>query len=205
MSAIVPASALAQGSSEEAQGQAILRSVQDGDRSCSQLTDSDFELAGEAWMEQTLGSAQAHDAMNDLMNSMMGSSGEERMHEYMGRRATGCGGGTVPSGFGRMMNMMGLVGGAGGSAGMMGGIGSMMGGSSSSSQENDDNDVSGWAVGATVALMALFLAGAYFVLRGARGRRAAIDPVEILQRRLAAGEINQADYDRRLELLRGRS
>jgi hypothetical protein len=136
------------------------------------------------------------------------------MHEYMGRRVSGCGGGSLPAGFGQMMSgvngMMGMMGGTGGGSGMMGGqggsggSGGMMGGFDGGNQAgDDDNDVPGWAIGGMIALMALFLAGFYFLLRGVRGRPAGDGPAEILKRRLAAGEINQDDYERRIALIGG--
>jgi Short C-terminal domain len=210
--------ASAQASSEEAQGTQLLQSVQNGQKSCGDLTSGDFELMGEAWMGQMFGSPQAHESMNRLMSSMMGASGEREMHEFMGRRVSGCGGGSLPSGFDQMMNgvrgmtgMMAMMGGAG--AGMMGAQGgSMMGGQSgygsmmngNANQTSDgDNDVSGWVVAGMVAILALFLVGFYFVLRGARSARSGSSPEEILRRRLAAGEISQDDYERRLGVLGG--
>ena len=195
--------------SDVAQGQAILRSVQTGTRSCTDLTASDFELAGEAWMEQALGSAQAHEAMNRLMSSMMGTGGEEQMHQYMGRRATGCGGGTVPPGFGRMMGMMGLAAGVNGppGAGMMGanggsGYGPMMGGSSRSSDQNDD----GPSAAAMIGMMAVLIGAVVLALAFFRPwRRSSPDARQLLDRRLAAGEISPADYRRAKSTLEGGS
>ena len=160
---VVPASALAQGGSDQAGGAAILRSVQQGQKSCNQLTGSDLELVGEAWMGQVLGSTQAHDAMNNLMASMMGSSGEEQMHQFMGRRAGGCGGGTAPVGFAAMMGRMGLMGAYQGGAGMMGGqsanaggYGGMMGGYSAS-RDGDNGNGDGPSAAAMVGMMAVLI------------------------------------------------
>ena len=203
-------SALAQASSEEAQGTQLLQAVQNGQKSCGDLANSDFELIGEAWMGQMFGSSQSHEAMNRVMSSMMGPSGERQMHEYLGRRASGCGGGSLPPGFGQMMSgVRGITGMMGGPAlGMMGGrgfpaggYGSMMG--APQSNQDDDNDVSGWAVGGMILFMLLLIAGAYLVVRALRSRQTVDGPVETLKRRLAAGEITQDDYEKRLSLLGG--
>ena len=184
-----------------------------GGKSCADLSDQDFAQAGETWMGRMLGT-QSHEAMDRLMVSMMGSSGEEQMHEYMGRRVSGCGGGTVPAGYGRMMSMMAVMGGGPGptGAGMMNGRagpgaygpGSMMGGSVSGDRsDDDDGHMSGWMAGGMVALLLVFAGLIFFVVRALQSPRAQITPAEILRRRYASGEITQADYERRLELLGG--
>jgi hypothetical protein len=208
--------AFAQAASDQAKGAAILQAVQQGTKSCSELTDSDFELIGEAWMGQALGSPQAHEAMNNLMSSMMGSAGENQMHQYMGHRASGCGGGSVPSGYGRMMSMMGLMGGGPGSPGdpgMMGapggssgggysGPGSMMGGNSRSS-DNGDN---GPSAAAMVGMMAVLIGAVALALAIFRPwRHSSRTSREVLDRRFAAGELSAAEYRQAKELLEGDS
>jgi hypothetical protein len=216
---IAAGSAEAQTSSEEAQGAQLLQSVQRGQKSCSDLTSDEFELIGEGWMGQMFGSSKSHESMNRLMSSMMGANGERQMHEFMGRRVSGCGGGSLPGGFGQMMTgvrgMMGMIGMMGGGPGggatgvqggsMMGGrggYGSMMNGNSAR-QSRDDDDFPGSAVAVMVVLMALFLVALYFALRGVRSRAGGEAPEDILRRRLAAGEINEADYEQRLKALDG--
>jgi hypothetical protein len=209
--AVVPVWASAK-ESEAVQGQAILRSLQQGSKSCSELSDSDFELAGEAWMEQIFGSAQAHESMNRLMASMMGSSGEEQMHEYMGRRASGCGGGSVPSSFGRMMGMMGMMGGVStGAGGMMGGgsdstsgnyAPGMMGGSSPTSGSAANNDDDGPSAAAMVGMMAVLIGAVAIALAIFRPWRHQADNARgLLDRRLATGEISTEEYRRAKSLL----
>jgi hypothetical protein len=200
-------SVLAQGVSDEARGQTILRSVQQGEKGCGQLADSDFELIGEAWMGQVLGSAEAHDAMNRLMVSMMGTDGEEQMHQFMGRRASGCGGGTAPAGFAAMMGRMGLMGDYQAGAGMMGGSGSsggyygpgsMMGGSRSSSSDNNDD---GPSAAAMVGMMAVLIGAVGIALAIFRPWRHSRHSREILDRRFAAGELSAEEYRRAKSLL----
>ena len=204
----VPSFANAQAGSDEAQGSAILRSVQQGDKACSDLSDSDFELIGEAWMGQVLGSTEAHDAMNRLMASMMGTSGEEQMHQFMGRRAAGCGGGTAPPGFAGMMGRMGLMGayqGPGGAGtGMMGGPGGYYGpgqGSSSNSNDNDD----GPTAAAMIGMMAVLIGAVAIALAVFRPWRHMRHSRELLDRRFAAGELSAEEYKRAKSLLEGGS
>lgn len=213
-----PLGALAQTGSEETQGAQLLQSVQQGDKGCSDLSNSDFELVGESWMGRVFGNSQAHESMNRLMAAMMGSSGEVQMHEYMGRRVAGCGGGTVPGSFGRLMGMMAMMGGqygygAGTSSGqgnsgqgygpgMMDGVNSF---NQTGSNDDSDNGGAGWFLLLMVGMMAALIVAALIVRRrsgsGARGGSA----LEILDRRLAAGEIERDEYNQRRSLLGGGS
>lgn len=216
---IGPAAGLAQTGTEEAQGAQLLQSVQQGKKTCSDLDASDFELIGEAWMGQMFGSTQAHEAMNRLMASMMGSDGERQMHEYMGRRVSGCGGGSVPSGFGRMMGMMAMMGGApggasgsNGGAGMMGGQGggyygpgSMMGGNPqpAAGENGNGEDDDGPSVGAMVGMMAVLIGAVAVALAVFRPWRRTGSAQELLDRRFAAGELSAEDYRRAKAHLEG--
>jgi hypothetical protein len=68
-------------------------------------------------MFRALGSTSRHQAMNDRMTSILGEQGESRMHQLMGERYTGCGGGSSGrAGYGGMMG--GYLG--------SGGLGAMM-------------------------------------------------------------------------------
>ena len=205
---VVPGAALAQADSDQARGAAILRSLQQGQKTCSQLTDSDFELIGEAWMGQVLGSPQAHQAMNQLMSSMMGSPGEEQMHQFMGQRASGCGGGTAPAGFAAMMGRMGLMAAYQGGTGMTGGqstngggYGGMMGGSPAN--QNGDNDDSGISAGAMVGMMAVPIIAIALALLIFKPWRRSGNAQERLDRRLASGELSAEEYRERKKLLEG--
>jgi hypothetical protein len=188
-------------------GARIMREVRQGERSCGSLSRADFVAVGEYVMGTRFESAEAHEAMDRLMDRMMGERAEEQMHEYMGRRATGCGGGSVPGGFMDMMGMMGTMAGSGGggSAGMMGGAGgsgSMMNGFGVATHSDDD----GWGAGETVMtiLMAalLVVAGAALWILRSRGRAAAGEgSLDVLGRRFAAGEIDAAEYAQRRKAL----
>ena len=194
----VSAVALAQAGSDQVKGAAILGAVQQGTKSCSQLTDSDFELIGEAWMGRVLGSQQAHDAMNNLMGSMMGASGEVQMHQFMGRRASGCGGGTAPAGFAAMMGRMGLMGAYQG--GNAGGYGGMMGGSPRNGNGDGDNGIS---AGAMVGMMAVSIIAIVLALLIFKTWRRSGNAREQLDRRFASGELSAEEYNERKKLLEG--
>lgn len=204
--AVPPASAAPQSDG----GARLLQELRAGDRTCSGLSNADFEAVGEYVMGRHLGSSRAHNAMDELMESMMGDRAERRMHVYRGRRAGRCGGGRVPTEFGGMMAM---IRGLGGSASMMGGPGAvapngdrdggMMGRSDGVASRDDDD----WSTGAT--LLALLLVALAVLAGGALWRRnRAIDgqgpsAADILARRYARGEIDDNEYERRRHALGG--
>lgn len=107
----LPAMAQADLASEVTQGQTIAQSVESGQRSCGELSDTDFELVGEYAMDRYLADRTAHEAMNARMVQMMGEAGEVAMHTALGHRYTGCPGG--PDGA-WAMPMAGMMGGSGG-------------------------------------------------------------------------------------------
>ena len=217
-----PAPTLASEASEERQGERILREVDSGDRGCASLDAEDYELVGEYAMGRMLGSPAAHESMDRMMASMMGQGGLDQMHLFMGRRFTGCGGGSVPPGFGGMMGrfggMMGMMaggfgpgpggpgalgpgpgGGPGGPPGMMGGDGYF--------DRNGDGDDWGAAAVVMIVLMVLLLAAAVAVLVAWRpwrhGPGQGTTPLQVLDERLARGEIDVDEYRRRREILVG--
>jgi hypothetical protein len=191
---VAPARAL---SAEERVGQGVVDAVRAGDRDCASVSRADFVAAGEYAMGQTFASARAHESMDQLMSAMMGGRAEEQMHDYLGRRATHCGGGRRPTGF---AGMMGTVSSMGGSAaaghGMMGDRGS------TDSHHNDDSD-SGVAL--MVVLIGLLFALAAAALLHFRPLRRPDDeegPLDVLSRRYASGEIDSEEYDRSRQALR---
>lgn len=189
---------------EQREGQQILRSVDGGDRRCSDLSNADFERVGEYVMGRMAGSTRAHEQMNQLMANMMGGRGTEQMHEFMGRRFTGCGGSRTPGGFGSMMGSMGMMGGAmmGGGSGAQSGYGSMMG-RASSGDEDDDWDGGPAAIVMIVLMAALLAVVTALLLRGSRRRGTARSPLDILDDRYARGEIDSDDYEQRRQALGG--
>lgn len=75
---------------------------------CADLSEEDFSVLGEYFMGQMIGTS--HEAMNTMMEQMMGKEGEEQMHVVMGKRLSGCDtSAAIPSqgvGFMPMMQMM---------------------------------------------------------------------------------------------------
>lgn len=204
--ALAPAPAPASTASEQREGQGLLRSIESGRSSCSDLATADFERIGEYVMGRMAGSTSAHEQMNELMRSMMGARSEEQMHVFMGKRFSDCGAGTIPSGFGGMMGMMGMMGGDSGSGAQGPGFGSMMG----SVGYNSDRDGDGWSGAAIVmtVLMGVLLAlavGALLFWRpwsGASGRSPR-SPLALLDARYARGDIGAEEYERRRQALGG--
>lgn len=207
------ASAAEQG--EVQRGAAMLGAVQNDQRKCAELTSVDFEAVGEFAMQRMVGSARTHEAMDRAMTRMMGPSGLDSMHRYLGQRFSGCASGPAPRGIAGVMGMMGMMNGSGRGygSGMMGGrfgqAGAygpgMMGGSFGARDRGHDD---GWSAVATVAtiligVVLLLLAGAA-VASSRRGRKPATGgPVEILDRRFASGEIDGEEYRRRRAALGG--
>jgi hypothetical protein len=192
--------------SEEQQGARVLRAVEDAKRPCTDLSSQEFERVGEYVMGRMAGSTSAHRSMNALMARMMGERSEERMHELLGQRFTGCARRGTAS-FGAMMGMMGGVAGTGG-PGIMGGrsgdgygsVGSMMGRTSSRSAGDDDSDLA--AVLMVVLMAALVGLVALILWRWRPGPgRSGGSPLEALGRRFAAGEIDADEYQRRRQAL----
>lgn len=73
---------------EEAEGKEIWKKLQNKEVTCETLSDEDFGALGEYYMGQMTGNS--HEAMNTMMERMMGKAGEEQMHVAMGKRLSGC-------------------------------------------------------------------------------------------------------------------
>lgn len=194
---------------EEQAGSQVLRELESGKLRCAEASGSDFDHIGEYVMGRMFDSPQGHEAMNNLMSRMMGSRGEQAMHEAMGRRFAGCGGGRIPGGFGRMMgavNAMGMMGGGMMGGGMMGGgpgfgsygngPGSMMGGYGSSASANDEG-FDGPSAAAMVGMMAVLI-GAVALALFLLARRHPGGPLDTLERRFAKGELTAEEYQERM-------
>ena len=196
---------------EESQGSQILRELESGKLKCSDASASDFELVGEYAMGRMFGSPSQHEAMNQMMSRMMGAPGEEGVHEAMGRRFSGCGGGQLPAGFGQMMGAVnamgmmggGMMGGANQSERSYGGTGSMMGGYGYGPSTNaNDEGFDGPSAAAMVGMMAVLI-GAVALGVFLLGRRHPGGPLDTLKRRYAKGELSAEDYQERKRLLEG--
>lgn len=193
-----------------AQGAALLGAVQDGSKGCGDLSSGDFAAIGEYTMGRMIGSTQGHEAMDSFMSTMMGTGSERRVHEAMGRRFSGCGGGQLPAGFGRMMgavNAMGMMGG-----GMMGaasqggrpygGPASMMGDYTSGGGANA-NDDDGPSAAAMLGMMAVLIGAVALAALWLGPRRRPAGPLKTLEQRYARGELTAEEYQDRKRLLEG--
>lgn len=191
---VAPAAALS-APSETQQGAQVLSEVQAGKLKGKGLNDTQYERVGQYLMSRALGSTQRYEAMDSVMDRMMGQSTADQMYLYMGERYLGKN--VAPNGnyknfYGWMANMMshysgayaGMMGGymmgayrslsgQGGYSGMMGGTGlgtGMMG-----SAYNATSSSSGWSTGEIVAVSvigaALLAVGLAFAVPKLRHRR----------------------------------
>lgn len=112
------ASAASPLAAEQRDGRTIAGQVRSGATTCDELTGEDLDHVGEYVMGRMLGATSTHGAMNDRMTAMLGTAGEERMHQAMGARYLDCTTGAA-AGIGAVAPIMG--------GGMMG-RGAMMGG-----------------------------------------------------------------------------
>ena len=177
----------------------VLREFQGGERECSEARTKDFVAIGERLMGRQFPSEQAHESMDELMRSMMGEPAERQMHEFLGRRAAGCGG-SAPEAFGGMMGMMGSLAG-----GPMMGAGDRVAGTRHQGAMfgrvpyHGDDD---WGTGETLIVLvggllaaAVGLVGVWVLAR--RSAQAEQSPLDTLRRRYAQGEIDTDEYERR--------
>lgn len=194
---------------EERRGSQILRELESGKLKCSEAGASDFELVGEYAMGRMFGSPGRHDEMNQMMSRMMGARDEEAVHEAMGRRFSGCGGGQLPASFGQMMgavNAMGMMGGGTMGGGdqnerFYGGSDSMMDGYGPSTSAHDggfDGPSAAAMIGVMAVLIGAVALGVFLLGRGRPDR-----PLDALKRRYAKGELNAEEYQERKRLLEG--
>ena len=73
---------------EEKEGKEIWEKLQTKKLKCANLTDDNFEALGEYFMGQMIGNS--HEAMNSMMERMLGEEGEQQMHVVMGKRMSNC-------------------------------------------------------------------------------------------------------------------
>lgn len=172
---------------EEAEGKEIWEKLQNKEKSCDRLSDEDFGALGEYFMGQMVG--DSHEAMNTMMERMMGKEGEEQLHVVMGKRLSGCDtSAQLPAqgtGFMPMMWMM-----RGGGNPMMGtGWGNMMDGW-------NGFGIFGWL--SMLLFWILLILGVIALIRyiGRSGQnREGKTPLEILKERYARGEINKKEFE----------
>lgn len=68
---------------EEAAGKVIYDNLQANKVSCSNLSDNDFEVLGDYYMGQMMGSS--HGAMDNLMTQRIGEANNHLMHITLGK------------------------------------------------------------------------------------------------------------------------
>jgi len=173
---------------EEAEGKEVWDKLQAKQLECKNLTDDNYAVLGEYFMGQSIGNAERHAAMNQMVTSMMGEAGEEQMHIVLGKRLSGCdtNAQVSQSGIG-FMPMMWMMGGGGNS--MMGtGWGNMMGW--------NGFGLLGWI---PMLLFWVFLILGVVALVRYLGRSGQQQenktPLEILKKRYAGGEINKKEFE----------
>ena len=139
---------VAQTTKDESDGKAVWDKLQNKEVTCANLTDDDFDVLGDFFMGNAVGSN--HASMNLMMKTRMGEEGEKQMHIAMGKRLSGCfTNATLPNGSSYFMPMMG-------------GLGGMMGGSRGFSMMGYGNNgigQNGWGIFGIItwALGTLFL------------------------------------------------
>lgn len=94
---------------DEAAGKAVWDKLQNKQVTCSDLKDDDFDVLGDFFMGNMMGSS--HDSMNQLMAQRLGDDGEKQMHIALGKRLSGCDtNAALPNGAGYFTPMMGFAG-----------------------------------------------------------------------------------------------
>jgi hypothetical protein len=83
------APAIASAASEQQQGAQVLSEVQGGKLQGTNLTSTQYQHVGQYLIGRALGSAQRYEAMDSLMDRMMGQSVSDQMYLYMGERYLG--------------------------------------------------------------------------------------------------------------------
>lgn len=182
---------------EEAEGKTVWEKLQAKQATCDKLSDEEFGALGEYFMGQMVG--DSHEAMNTMMERMMGKVGEEQMHVAMGKRLSGCDtSAKLPQNGVGFMPMMWMVGSAGspqvqgGGNPMMGtGWGNMMGGL-------NGFGVFGWLT--MILVWAFIILGIVALVRfvGRQGQsQPEKTPLDILKERYARSEIDKKEFDDR--------
>lgn len=73
---------------EMALADALYTKVQSGERTCASLSDADFELLGEHFMQAILG--DMHESTNAKFAEVLSHEGEEELHMLIARRGAHC-------------------------------------------------------------------------------------------------------------------
>lgn len=177
---------------EEAEGKAVWEKLQAKELTCKDLSDEHFETLGEYFMGQMMG--DSYEAMNMMMERMMGKEGEEQMHVVMGKRLSGCDTSaafpTQGTGFTPMMGMM-----------MGGSVPFNFNNQSNNSMMNFGSSSFGWIF--MFLWWALVIAGIVALIRWLMTQSSGSNqphnqekpPLEILKERYARGEIDKKEFE----------
>lgn len=79
---------LAHDLAKEEKGKEIFEKLQRKEINCSDLSENDFHNIGEYFMGKMAG--KEHEAMNEMMEKMMGKDNAQKMHIVMGKRFSDC-------------------------------------------------------------------------------------------------------------------
>lgn len=166
---------------EVAEGKVIFEQMQSKEKTCTSLSDEQFASLGEYYMDQMVGTS--HQAMNTMMEQMMGKASEEQMHVVMGKRLSGCNtSAAFPSQGAGLMPMMGGI--------------NIMGGN----MMNLGFMSFGWVF--MILWWVLIIVGIVVLVRwlAGQGRQETNSdheksPLEILKERYAKGEIDKKEFE----------
>ena len=206
----VTAEEMNQTKQDETEGQEIYDLLKSGQVSCANLTNDRFDLLGDYFMGQTAG--DNHAAMNKRMTQMMGEDGERQMHISMGKSYSGCYNASA-TGYRGMMGRGAPV-----------NYGSGEPDAKYGSRSYGGYGMMGWPGGLGYGMMGLGYGGywslwnilwlgfwllvlvalAFFVYHILKKKAGAGEsPLDILDRRYAAGEIAAKEFDEMKKRLEG--
>lgn len=192
---------------EEAQGKTTWGRLQAKEVVCSDLSDDDFDVLGEYFMGQMMGSS--HAAMNAMMVQMMGEQGETQMHIVMGKRLSGCDtSAAYPAGGAGFMPMMQMLAPyQSGAFGLgMSGLGSTLSpqGGSASGKFNFTNTMMNLVTFGFLGLLLMVIWWAFviavivifarWVIQKFKGGKDGESSLNILKERYAKGEIDKKEF-----------
>lgn len=181
----------------EAEGKITWEKLQVEELNCGDLNDDDFHALGMYFMGLMVG--DSHEAMDTMMEQMMGEEGEDQMHIALGKRMSGCEpNAPMPQ---SMMN--------GGMMQMMMGGGMMGGGSNPFSLTNNSNNPMmnfgfapfGWLGGIFMILFwVLVIVGIIALVRWLASQnrdedKNARSALDVLKERYAKGEIDKKEFE----------
>ena len=150
---------------DEAAGKVIYDKLQSKQTTCQSLVDDDFDVLGDYYMGQQLGSTTIHASMNNMMTNMMGEEGEKQMHIALGKRLSGCDSyAPLPAKGSNFLPMMGL-------GGMMGNASNNNWLQTSSSMMGFNAPYSVFSPAISVLIVIFLVLGIIYFLKGINKRK----------------------------------